>query len=240
MASEGAIRVKGFVSGRLTAAAGFVREGDGFETELVAPVPCYLIETGGHRILFDTGLHPEAGVERYGELVSHLKFDLPEAPPEVDPTLIVLSHMHFDHIGGVYAYPGVPVMVQRAEWEAATQIENLEETLYRPIDYDELIEHPQLVDGDHDVLGDGRILLHPLPGHSPGSQALIINFGGDRTAMLVADACYFPENVDLEVTPPYGWDRARELESLRWLREQRDRGVEIVYGHDSTAGTFTV
>jgi len=239
MGSEGAIRVKGIVSGRLSATAGFWREGDQSDAEVVLPVPCYLIEAGGQRILFDTGLHPEASSERYGDLFSPMSFDLPEAPPDVDPTLIVLSHMHFDHVGGIYAYPGVPVMLQRAEWEAATQIENPEETIYRPIDY-ESIEDPQLIDGDHDVLGDGRIVLHPLPGHTPGSQAMILNLGSGRTAILIADACYFPENVDVEATPPYGWDRASELESLRWLRQQRDRGAEIIYGHDPTAGTFTV
>lgn len=239
MTSESALRVRGIVSGHLTAAAGFWREGDTFDTDVVLPVPVYLIEVGEHRILFDTGLHPEGGVERYGEMFTPMKFDLPAAPPDVKPTMVVLSHLHFDHVGGLFAYPDIPVVLQQKEWDAATHIENPEQSIYRPIDYPAL-ESLTLVDGEHDLLGDGRIVLHPLPGHTPGSQGLILKLDDGSTAILIADACYFPENVDSEQHPPYTWDREKELESLAWVREQRDNGAVIIYGHDATAGTFTV
>lgn len=237
MTAERPMKITGFVSGKLTATADVWQGGDPTTDEVTLPVPCYLIEVGEHRILFDTGLHPESGVERYGDLVAPVRFDLPDAPPAVDPTMVVLSHLHFDHAGGLYAYPTAPVVLQRSEWEAAQKIENPEESICKPVDF-EMVTDPILVDGEHDLLGDGQLRLRPLPGHTPGSQALIADLGGDRRVVFAADACYFPETIDSEVGPPYAWDRELELESLRWLRGQRDAGAQIVYGHDSAAGTF--
>lgn len=239
MATEDAIRVTPYVSGYLSAAAGFWREGDSFDHETVLPVPAYLIEVGEHRILFDTGLHPEAGPGRYGPVFEAMGFELPAAPPDVKPTEIVLSHLHFDHAGGLYAYPGVPVLLQRAEWDAAGTIANPDESPYQPVDYAAAEKDLQLLDGEYDILGDGRLVVRPLPGHTPGSQGLIVKLDDGRTAIFVADACYFPENIDSERLPPYTWNSETERQSLRWLRDQRDAGAVIVCGHDSAAGTFS-
>src|SRR2546430_9616786 len=53
-----------------------------------------------------------------------------------------------------------------------------------------------------------------------------------RQIVVCADACYFADWIDTEQTPPYGFDKDQELESLRRLRALRDSGAHMIYGHD--------
>jgi glyoxylase-like metal-dependent hydrolase (beta-lactamase superfamily II) len=84
------------------------------------------------------------------------------------------------------------------------------------------------VEGEHDLFGDGEIVLVPTPGHTPGHQSILLS--GDT--LLVGDACYFADWLDSELSPPYGYDKQQELRSLRTVRAMRDEGVRMVFGHD--------
>ncbi|MHA7652860.1 N-acyl homoserine lactonase family protein [Mycobacterium sp. ML4] len=147
----------------------------------------------------------------------------------------MLAHLHFDHAGNLDAFPGVDVVVQRAEWEAAQGGSNAD-AAYAQVDYADV--SPRLVDGEHDLLGDGSVILCPTYGHTPGHQSVRVRLDDGRRVIIAGDACYFPENLDTEAAPPYGWDRRREVASLRWLRDRRDVGDVVLTGHDPTAGTF--
>lgn len=228
-------RISGLVAGHLTAPAAMWRAGDPPDVFVTIPVPVYLVEADGHRVLIDTGLHPRAGVERYGPAAQAVGWAPPPAPPDVDPTLIVLTHLHFDHAGNVGAFPGVPVVLQSAEWEAGRNADD-SGIGYAPVDYEAL--SPRLVDGTVDLLGEGSIMLHPTIGHTPGHQSVVVRLDDGRRVVIAGDACYFPENLDTEVSPPYGWDKPKELASLRWLRDRRDAGDIVLCGHDPNAGTF--
>jgi len=77
----------------------------------------------------------------------------------------VLTHLHFDHAGALALVPrSVPIVVQRREWEAAHDRESVARNFYLPIDYAGLDGRVTLVDGDHDLLGDGSIRLLLTPG----------------------------------------------------------------------------
>jgi glyoxylase-like metal-dependent hydrolase (beta-lactamase superfamily II) len=107
-----------------------------------------------------------------------------------------------------------------------------EENNFQPVDYE--TGHPRIeVEGRYDLFGDGAIVLHPTPGHTPGHQSVQVG-----EVLIAADACYFPETLEDERFPAYGWDRERERESLLWIREQRDSGLTVLYGHEPSAGTF--
>jgi glyoxylase-like metal-dependent hydrolase (beta-lactamase superfamily II) len=229
-------RITGIVAGHLTAPAGIWREGDPLDEQVRIPVPCYLIESGSERILIDTGLHPQAGVDRYGPAAAAMQWEPLAEPLPEDPSMVVMTHLHFDHAGGLGGFDGVDVVVQRAEWEAAHDPSLIERVMYTPMDIQDI--RPTLVDGETDLLGDGSVILCPTPGHTPGHQSVMVSLDDGGRVLVAADACYFPENLDSEKSPPYGWDKARELESLRWVREERDRGVRVLCGHDPSAGTI--
>jgi len=224
--------------GWMTAPAGLWRQGDEEpEQPLRLPVPAYLIENESERILVDTGLHPEAATDaeaRYGEGTGLGHFGLEQEEglaAQIDlgtVTRLVLTHLHFDHAGGLALIPdSVPVILQRAEWEAAHDRGGVEHNFFQPADYAEAPSNLTLVDGDHDLLGDGSITLLSTPGHTTGHQSVRV---GDL--VLGADVALFAGTLDDHRFPAFGADHDAQVKSAERLRELRDAGLKIQPGHD--------
>jgi len=101
------------------------------------------------------------------------------------------------------------------------------------IDFDHPLDY-QLVDGEHDLFGDGQVVLLPTYGHTPGHQSLLVRAGKGTELVLTADACYTRENMDRDILPTVLWDPAEMSRSLGALRDWRDkRGATVIYGHDA-------
>jgi glyoxylase-like metal-dependent hydrolase (beta-lactamase superfamily II) len=205
--------------------------------EFRMPVPAFLVEHPQGLVLFDTGLHPElaASTARMGGLA---KLFVPSLTPDgsvgprlraagydpADVAVIVTSHLHFDHCGGHVEVPNARVAVQRDEWAAA---HGSATPAYHRDDFDVGHDVEQL-DGAHDVFGDGRLLIEPTPGHTPGHQSLVV----DGTYVLVGDACYCRLALDSDTLPPHAFDHARQREGFAWLRHQEAMGRTLVFSHD--------
>jgi glyoxylase-like metal-dependent hydrolase (beta-lactamase superfamily II) len=152
-----------------------------------------------------------------------------------DIRYVVNSHFHFDHCGGNEFFPHSTFLVQRPEMEAARQVLAGVHIRYSPspIDFDLALDYA-LVDGEHDVFGDGQLILLPTYGHTPGHQSVLVRAGKDTQLVLTADACYTLENMDRDVLPNVLWDPQEMSRSLARLRDLRDReGATVIYGHDA-------
>jgi glyoxylase-like metal-dependent hydrolase (beta-lactamase superfamily II) len=220
---------------------------DGERGKLRVPVPAFLVDHPKGRVLFDTGLHPQIQHDaraRLGTLAD--VFTAEYAPGEeiaarvaargVDAArvdYVVLSHLHFDHAGGLATVPNARVVVQRREWDAGADADLSAQLSFARQDYDhghELV----LVDGEHDLFGDGRVVCLPTHGHTPGHQSLRVRLdSGD--VVLTADACYLHRTLEHEHLPMLVYDRDAALASLRRFRALRDGGARLVYGHDPDA-----
>jgi glyoxylase-like metal-dependent hydrolase (beta-lactamase superfamily II) len=66
--------------------------------------------------------------------------------------------------------------VQRAELEAARRPGFVPSYSPSPIDFDHPLEY-RMIDGEHDVFGDGTVVLLPTFGHTPGHQSLLVRAG---------------------------------------------------------------
>ena len=155
------------------------------EGELM-PVYVHVIDHPEGRVLVDTGMT-----------------ELHEAVADMDPRLVPLSeqadfdlagidvvvntHLHFDHCGGNHLFAGKPVYVQRRELDDARSLE----------DYTirEWVEAPGVqyvpVDGEHELVPGVRLV--PAPGHTAGSQVVVVETGG-RPAVIGGDmAVWFGE-----------------------------------------------
>jgi glyoxylase-like metal-dependent hydrolase (beta-lactamase superfamily II) len=101
-----------------------------------------------------------------------------------------------------------------------------------PIDFDHPLDY-RMLDGEHDVFGDGAVLLMPTYGHTPGHQSLRVRTGKGAEMVCASDACYTRENMDRDVLPKILWDARVMHDSLATLRKLRDQtGATMFYGHD--------
>jgi glyoxylase-like metal-dependent hydrolase (beta-lactamase superfamily II) len=178
------VKVERLIGGWMTASAALWRQGEDPQEKIRFPVPAYLVETDTERTLIDTGLHPGACADAASHYdgaptMGLFSFEQDESVSEqVDAatiTKIVLTHLHWDHAGGLSLLPSsIPVVVQRREWEAGADSDAIARNFFFPRDYVDDEREVILIDGDHDLLGDGSVELLLTPGHTPGHQSLRI------------------------------------------------------------------
>jgi N-acyl homoserine lactone hydrolase len=224
--------------GHFTSPAGIWRRGDDLARQMRFPVPVYLVQVGTERILIDTGLHPAAATDaasHYGgaESMRHFQLELEagiDRQIELDSvTKVVLTHLHFDHAGGLELLPPrLPVYVQRREWEGGHDPAAIARNFFMPRDYAGIADRVVLVDGDHDLLGDGSVELLLTPGHTPGHQSVRV---GERL-IIGGDVTHFASGLDDLRLPVFGDDLDVQRASAERLRALRDAGMDVRPGHD--------
>jgi glyoxylase-like metal-dependent hydrolase (beta-lactamase superfamily II) len=207
-------------------------------------VPFYVIEHPDGVAVFDCGYSTslQASGDPYREALRRQDLDISfEADQtaeahlkrlDIDPArvrFVVLSHLHFDHAGGLHQIPNARLVVQKREWEAGFDDE-IAARYFLPRRYYDLGHAVTLVDGEHDLFGDGSVTCIPSYGHTPGHQSLRVRSGqGDH--ILVGDACYNCQVVETRAFPAYS-DQTQMNRSLDALLARRGPETVMVYGHD--------
>jgi N-acyl homoserine lactone hydrolase len=224
--------------GWLIAGAGILHQGDELDRKVRLPVPAYLVETATERILIDTGLNPAAVVDpiaHYDRPDTFAVFGIEQEQSiaeQIDVstlTRVVLTHLHFDHAGALKLIPAsVPVVVQRSEWHAGHDQDAVKRNFLFPLDYLDTDREVILVDGDHDLLGDGSVELLLTPGHTPGHQSVRVG-----EIVIGGDVVHFSSVLDDHRFPVFGDDLAEQGRSAERLRAMRDRGLTVIPGHDT-------
>ncbi len=241
------IKVYALTCGHLEGELGYLMEGG--EGRIRLPIPSYLIEHPKGTALFDTGMHPDcqddpaarvgariAGLFAFdyhkGEEIAARLTALGRDPARID--LIINSHFHFDHVGGNAQIPNATLVVQRREWDAGMDPDMAAKRGFNPRDFD-LGHKLRLVDGEHDVFGDGSVVCLPTHGHTPGHQSLKLRLSVGRKPtgltrggeiVLAADSCYFCRTLRERRLPRFVHDRAAMLAALE------KTGARIFFGHD--------
>jgi N-acyl homoserine lactone hydrolase len=123
-------------------------------------------------------------------------------------TVIVNSHLHFDHCGQNRSMPWAPVCVQRQEYDLI-QAPRFTISEWARIDLDRL----RLIDGDETLAEGVRIVA--TPGHTPGHQSLVVEHGG-VTTLIAGQPCYTcAEFAARDLDPADAHDES-------WIRVARD------------------
>jgi N-acyl homoserine lactone hydrolase len=236
------MKLERFLAGWFTVPAGIVRRDDDFERPVRCPVPVYVIETETERILVDTGLNPGAVADPAGHYGSAEAFGpfVPEQDQSIADqidlstlTMVVLTHLHFDHAGGLALVPhAVPLVIQRAEWDGGQDPAAVARNFLHTRDYADSGRELRLVDGDHDLLGDGSVELLLTPGHTPGHQSVRVG-----NVVIGADVTHFDSGLDDQRLPIFGDDLDAQARSAGRLRGLRDAGLTVFPGHDAAVLT---
>ena len=190
----------------------------------------FLVFDGPTRILVDTGCgEGNSYIDRtFAPRNNGLESLLAEhgvAPSDID--IVVNSHLHFDHCGGNSLFPGVPIVVQAAELEAAREPRY---TVPDWLDF-EGVEF-RCVTGSERLTERGSVLA--TPGHTPGHQSVLVQ-GHSGIDLIVAQACYTAEeftafpDTQLQAGP---WSEDAYIASLTALRDLPVR--RAYFSHDPT------
>ncbi len=202
----------------------------------------YLIQTqDGHNILVDTGFPAkyandveqatlEDRLNEFGRVLSLTHENLPAAqlakiglkPEDID--LLVMTHTHIDHVGGIADFPHAPLVISQAE-------RDLDQPLYwgnvRPMEWPD-VEY-QIVEGDTELRPG--VCLFFTPGHAPGQLSLLVNLPETGKVLLTSDAISRPAEIDEKFDTARDPEQAiASAEKLMAIAEQED--AFIIYGHD--------
>jgi len=205
-------------------------------------VPCYLVIHPKGILLFDTGLSDRLvgrplwenvdggyGQIRFNTLRGALA-DIGVAPSDI--TYLALSHWHWDHVGNANDYAGSIWLTQKAELEVMFGKDA--NPAYLPL-YSALAHsRKEVFVGDHDVFGDGTVILKFTPGHTPGHQALYVKLARTGGVVLSGDLWHYAEERTLHRMPKEeettGTPQSRESME-RFLKETH---AQLWIGHSTT------
>jgi N-acyl homoserine lactone hydrolase len=209
-----------------------------------APVSSALVRHGQGNLLFDTGCHPsvvEHGEARWGALMKVMTpvmraedTLLPNLaclglrPDDID--VVVNSHFHPDHCGCNEFFKNATIIAHAKEIEAANA-PGAETAGYLRADWDHG-QPMEAVTGEKDVFGDGRVVLVPLPGHTPGTMGAMVNLDRDGAFLLASDAVSLRHNLETDTAPRNTWNAEALLKSFAEIRHIERSKATVICGHD--------
>lgn len=224
---------------------------------IIWPLNCYCVLIQHPKlgnILFDTGIDSEWKTRWPENLAKgypvHQSCDLKEKLKELslypdDIDMIILSHMHFDHVGNLRMFRGTKagknVWVQEEEAKHAFLCANRYDCGYEAYRGDGYVRHEfnnldgiefHLIKGDIKLAEDLELLL--LPGHTPGTTGLVIRTELTGTVIFPSDAIYNHFNYGPPAVLPGMCARPDEfgasIEKCRKIAEAENG--RIFYSHD--------
>ena len=163
----------------------------------------WLIRGGGHNILFDSGFHREVWFKYFPNTTEYMRPDeavkLAGVQPE-DVTDVIISHAHWDHMGGIDLFPKATVWIQKREfayytgdaWQPGGKHGGID-----PDDVKALVQlntegRLRLVDGDDVEIFPG-IRAYTGARHTFASQYIRVD--GNPPFVLASDNCYLYRNL---------------------------------------------
>jgi N-acyl homoserine lactone hydrolase len=179
------------------------------------PVPCFLIRHPDGDLMWDTGMSPTrtdlGDWATPGPSVVEQLRAVGLAPGDI--RFLAVSHGHWDHSGnaGLFA---------RATWlanpvERAIMFDDENRASQSMDDYGSLeAAETRLFTDDHDVFGDGSVVIIQAPGHTPGHTVLLVRLAETGAILLSGDLWHLAESRQHRRMPVYNTSRAQTLASV--------------------------
>jgi glyoxylase-like metal-dependent hydrolase (beta-lactamase superfamily II) len=209
---------------------------------------CYLIKHGTDYLMWDTGVpestigDPEGWSTLPSLIVYHLDKTISSQLAEIglkpsDVTHVLVSHTHGDHIGNIGLFPDATVVMQQAEYQWINSVLPSDPNLSTLVTLArKLLGQPrrlELVSGDVDLFRDGSVELISTPGHTPGSQSLMVHLANSGYIILSGDVAHLEENFERDIVPSLNVDREESISSMNRIKTiMAERNARLFINHD--------
>jgi len=199
--------------------------GVGMGKVIRAPVFSVLVIHDEGPILIDTGLNPEGRLDPDNAWGPRAKLIKPEVNAEDDirarlgqlnlkPSdirLVIITHLHWDHTGGLRFFTHCPIMVQKAEYRFAYNPDAFVSAQYMRNHFDYLLNY-QLLEGDQMIMPG--ISVVKTPGHTPGHQSVLIRLDSGENHIISGDVISLRENLAAKVPGSNTWSAQQAVEGI--------------------------
>jgi glyoxylase-like metal-dependent hydrolase (beta-lactamase superfamily II) len=194
---------------------------------------CYLIQNGGQQMVWDTGFSADfKGQQKdLGPLVATIRKTLAEQLAEVglkatDIDIVGISHMHGDHTGQAAQFANATLLIGKRDFEQTAG----KDDPFGP--WRDGAKPTTLVSADHDVFGDGRVMVLHMPGHTPDHLALLVKLASGPV-LLTGDLYHSTEARQKRGVPPFNTSRPETLASMdRFEKLAKETGAKVVIQHE--------
>ncbi|HEX4998428.1 MAG TPA: N-acyl homoserine lactonase family protein [Terriglobia bacterium] len=205
--------------------------------------PCYLVVHPKGTLMWDVGQIPDANFPANGTpakqsvFVSEHKL-LPQLAAvgykPSDITYLAMSHYHTDHTANANEFASATWIVQESERSAMLGQPGPRQAA--PATFSKLKDAKTIAvhNEDHDVFGDGTVVLKFTPGHTPGHQSLFVKFAKAGPVVLAGDLYHYPEERSLDRIPSFDTDRELTRKSRKALDEfVKQNNAQLWIQHDA-------
>jgi glyoxylase-like metal-dependent hydrolase (beta-lactamase superfamily II) len=225
-----------------------VKPNDIATTKMVTP--CFLIVHPRGSLIWDTGEIPDSAF-RDGvspQKLNNFTVDRPLLPQlaaigytPADITYLALSHYHGDHVANASLFARSTWIVQKGDRDAILAP--------RPAGQPSRVPDPKYFEGladgktvllnaeDHDVFGDGAVVIKSTPGHTPGHQSLFLKLANTGNVLLSGDLYHYPEEITYKKIPSFDTNKEQTAKSREMIEEfVKQNRAQLWIQHDYTSG----
>lgn len=205
---------------------------------------CYLIKHAKGLMLWDSGnpdrfaTLPNGEANPRGTLIAFMKKPLAESLREIgvapaDIRYFAMSHSHGDHSGNANLYAASTIFMQQAEYDVVFGPEpqkfNFIAANFAKLRGANVVK----LNGDHDVFGDGSVVIKSTPGHTMGHQSLFVRLPRTGPVLLSGDMVHLTANWDAKRVPSINYSAEQTLRSMSQMDAlMKSTGAALWINHD--------
>jgi glyoxylase-like metal-dependent hydrolase (beta-lactamase superfamily II) len=205
---------------------------------------CYLIKHAQGWMLWDSGnadrlaALPDGQPNPSGTITAFMKKPLIDSLKEIGLTPdniqhFAMSHSHGDHSGNANLFARSTIYIQQLEYDAAFGPEperfNFVAANFAALRDSKIVR----ITGDHDVFGDGAVLIKSAPGHTPGHQALLVHLPKTGPVLLSGDMVHLIYSWENSIVPSFNFDVAKSRATIEQMKALVQKtGAKLWVNHD--------
>jgi len=206
--------------------------------------PCYLVVHPNGTLMWDVGQVPDEQIA--GDGSTAISDDILKATRKLstqlaalgfgmdDITYMAMSHYHADHTANANAFANTSMwIVQQPEYDvmfAGDDVGILTPDSYQDLEFAKRLMLPST---DHDVFGDGSVVIKFAPGHTLGHQMLFLDLPNYGPLLLSGDLWHLPEERSLDRVPTFDADGELTRRTRVKIEQfMKDNGAQMWIQHD--------